>query len=138
MSKLKLTERGITVNGERVYISVHVKAGDVVEARMEQERSDDILPQQLPLEILYEDDQLLIVNKEAGQIVHPTHGHYVNTVANAVVCHWQEKGVAARFRPIHRLDQETSGVLAIAKTPYAHQQVSEQMKRNEVTRSMSL
>lgn len=134
MSRLKLTEQGIMVNGERVYINLHVRAGDVVQVRMEEERSDDIMPQDLSIEIMHEDDELIIVNKEAGMIVHPTHGHYINTVANAIVHHWQEQGVNHRFRPIHRLDQETSGVLAIAKNPYVHQHISEQMIRNEVTK----
>ncbi|WP_248931116.1 RluA family pseudouridine synthase [Paenibacillus hamazuiensis] len=132
LSRLKLTEQGITVNGVRQYINVKVKAGDLVELRMQEEQSDDILPQDLPLSILYEDDHLLIVNKAAGMIVHPTHGHYVGTIANAVVYHWQQTGVHCRFRPIHRLDQETSGVLAIAKNPFVHQQVSEQMQAGTV------
>lgn len=132
LSRLKLTEQGITVNGARQYISVKVAAGDRVEVRMEQEESEDILPQDLPLHILHEDDHLLIVAKDAGIIVHPTHGHYVNTIANAVVHHWRQMGISCRFRPVHRLDQETSGVLAIAKTPYVHQQISEQMIRHTV------
>jgi len=132
LSRLKLTERGITVNGQRQYISVRVKAGDVVEVRMEQEQSDDILPQELPLSILYEDDHLLVLNKAAGMIVHPTHGHYVNTLANGVVYYWQQQGWNYRFRPIHRLDQETSGTLAVAKNPFVHQQVSEQMQAHQV------
>jgi 23S rRNA pseudouridine1911/1915/1917 synthase len=132
LSRLKLTEEGITVNGARQYISVHVKAGDRVEVRMEQEESDDILPQNLPLSIIHEDEQLLILAKDAGTIVHPTHGHYMNTIANAVVYYWQQAGVSYRFRPIHRLDQETSGVLAIAKNPYVHQQISEQMIAHEI------
>ena len=85
------------------------------------------MPQDLPLHILHEDEHLLILAKDAGIIVHPTHGHYVNTIANGVVYHWQQAGITCRFRPVHRLDQETSGVLAIAKTPYVHQQISEQM-----------
>ncbi|MBP1993506.1 RluA family pseudouridine synthase [Paenibacillus eucommiae] len=132
ISRLKLTEQGITVNGVRQFISVHVHAGDRVELRMEQEESEDILPQDLPLAIVHEDEHLLIAAKEAGMIVHPTNGHYVNTLANAVVFHWQQAGVACRFRPVHRLDQETSGVLAIAKTPYVHQQISEQMIAHSV------
>jgi len=132
LSRLKLTEQGITVNGERKYISVRVKKGDLVEVRMEEEVSEDILPQELPLDILYEDEHLMIVNKPAGQIVHPTHGHYVNTLANGVVYHWQSRGESFRFRPVHRLDRETSGVLAIAKNPYVHQNISEQMKINQV------
>ncbi|MFC5449547.1 RluA family pseudouridine synthase [Paenibacillus aestuarii] len=132
LSRLKLTEQGITVNGARQYISIKVKAGDRIEVRMEEEQSEDILPQDLPLHIIHEDEQLLIVAKDAGIIVHPTHGHYVNTIANAVVYHWQQLGITCRFRPVHRLDQETSGVLAIAKNPYVHQQISEQMIHHEV------
>jgi 23S rRNA pseudouridine1911/1915/1917 synthase len=127
LSRIKLTERGITVNGERQYINIKVKAGDRVEIRMEEEQSEDILPQDIPLHILHEDEHLLILAKDAGIIVHPTHGHYMNTIANGVVYHWQQAGITCRFRPVHRLDQETSGVLAIAKTPYVHQQISEQM-----------
>ncbi|MBB3129322.1 23S rRNA pseudouridine1911/1915/1917 synthase [Paenibacillus rhizosphaerae] len=131
-SRLKLTEQGITVNGQRVYISVRVRDGDVVEIRMEKEISDDILPEPIPFRILYEDEHLLIVNKEAGIIVHPTHGHYTGTLANGVVHYWRDKGEAFRFRAVHRLDQETSGVIAIAKNPYVHQHISEQMIANEV------
>ncbi|MEF3303162.1 RluA family pseudouridine synthase [Paenibacillus sp. GYB003] len=135
LSRLKLTPEGITVGGERRYTSSRVKAGDVVEVRMEEEQSEDILPQELPLDILHEDNQLLIVNKPAGMIVHPTHGHYVNTLANAVVHHWLARGEKVRFRPVHRLDQETSGVLCIAKNPYAHQHISEQMQADAVEKT---
>lgn len=127
LSRLKLTEQGIMLNGARVYISVNVHAGDLIEIRMEQERSDDMLPQPMNLHILYEDEHLLVLNKPAGIIVHPTHGHYTDTLANGVVHYWQEKGWNYRFRAVHRLDQETSGVLVIAKNAYIHQHVSEQM-----------
>ncbi|MFS0723301.1 RluA family pseudouridine synthase [Paenibacillus sp. 1P07SE] len=132
MSRLKLTEQGIQLNGERVYTSVKVRPGDVITCAMEQETSDDILPQPMLLDILYEDDHLLLINKRAGIIVHPTHGHYTGTLANGVVHHWLEKGERVRFRPVHRLDQDTSGVVAIAKNPYVHQQLSNQMQRGEV------
>lgn len=127
MSKLKLTEQGIQLNGERVYISVKVRSGDLVELRMEKETSTDILAENIPFDILYEDEHLLVVNKQAGIIVHPTHGHYTGTLANGVVHYWAQKGEQVRFRPVHRLDQETSGVLCIAKNPYIHQHISEQM-----------
>jgi 23S rRNA pseudouridine1911/1915/1917 synthase len=127
LSRLKQTEQGIMLNGERVYISVRVAVGDRVEVRMEQEISTDIVPQDISLDIIHEDEHLLILNKPSGIIVHPTHGHYMNTLANGVVYYWQQSGQNIRFRPIHRLDQETSGVLAIAKNPFVHQWVSEQM-----------
>lgn len=127
LSRLKLTEQGITLNGNRVYVDVKVHLGDCVEIRMERETSEHILPESIPFHVLYEDEHLLIVNKAAGMIVHPTHGHYTGTLANAVVYYWQSKGKSFRFRPVHRLDQHTSGVLAIAKNQYAHQHISEQM-----------
>ncbi len=135
LSRLKLTEFGITVNGERKFINVKVNHGDLIEVRMEQEESEDILPQNLPITIIDEDEHLLIVNKTAGMIVHPTHGHYINTLANAVVHYWKHSGKSYRFRPIHRLDQETSGVIAIAKNPYIHHLLSEQMKQNQVEKA---
>jgi 23S rRNA pseudouridine1911/1915/1917 synthase len=135
LSRLKMTEEGLTLNGERVYTSHKVQAGDIVALRMEAERSDDILPQAMELSIVYEDAYLLIVNKPAGIVVHPTHGHYTDTLANGVVYHWQEKGEHVRFRPVHRLDQDTSGVVAIAKNGYIHQQLSEQLQRGEVDKA---
>ncbi len=132
LSRLKSTDRGITVNGVRSYISVSVRPGDRVEVRMAEERSEDILPEPIPFDILFEDEHLLIVNKSAGMVVHPTHGHYVHTLANAVVHHWMQRGESCRFRPVHRLDRETSGALLIAKNPYAHQQLFEQMKSGQV------
>lgn len=132
LSRLKQTDQGITVNGERKYIDIKLREGDRVEVRMQAETSDDILPQPIPFVILYEDEELLVLNKEAGRIVHPTHGHYTGTIANGVVHYWQEKGESYRFRPVHRLDQETSGALAVAKNPYVHQQISEQMQAHRV------
>jgi pseudouridine synthase, RluA family len=132
LSRLKLTELGLTVNGKRVYTSDRVHTGDVVTIRMEKERSDDILPEPIPIDVVFEDDDLLIVNKPAGLIVHPTHGHYTGTLANGVVHYWAERGEIVRFRPIHRLDEHTSGLVVIAKTPYVHQQLSEQLQADEI------
>ncbi|WP_138752532.1 RluA family pseudouridine synthase [Paenibacillus sinopodophylli] len=130
LSQVKLTEHGLTVNGIRAYTTAPVVAGDIIRVRMEREISEDILPQPIPVQIVFEDEDLLIVNKPAGMIVHPTHGHYTGTLANGIVYHWQENGERVRFRPVHRLDEETSGLVAIAKTSYVHQQLSEQMQAN--------
>lgn len=134
MSRIKLTERGVELNGQRVFISVMVKAGDRVSVSLEKESSDDILPESIPFDIVYEDEALLIINKASGIIVHPTHGHYTGTLANGVVHYWQEKGEQFRFRPVHRLDQETSGLIAIAKNAYVHQHISEQMIAGKVSK----
>lgn len=130
LSQVKLTEHGLTVNESRAYTTAPVAAGDIIRVRMEREVSGDILPQPIPIQIVFEDEDLLIINKPAGMIVHPTHGHYTGTLANGVVYHWQKKGERVRFRPVHRLDEETSGLVAVAKTSYVHQQLSEQMQAN--------
>jgi 23S rRNA pseudouridine1911/1915/1917 synthase len=130
--KLKRVERGILLNGERKYVDFHVSNGDWVEVNMPVEQSEDILAQPIPLDIIHEDEQILVLNKQAGLIVHPTHGHYIHTIANGVVYHWQQKGIRCRFRPVHRLDQETSGVLLIAKTPFAHQFLALQLRAHTV------
>lgn len=136
LSKLKLSD-GVLLNDAPVHVNVPVAAGDRLIARMAEEESDDILPQAIPIVILYEDEDLLALDKPAGRIVHPTHGHYTDTVANGVVYYWLEKGERHRFRPVHRLDQETSGVLLIAKNKYAHHQLSEQLIRHETKKVYS-
>jgi len=132
LAAARTTEFGLTINEERVYISAPVQAGEVVRLRQLKEQSDDILPQAMPLSIIYEDDYILVVNKPAGIVVHPTHGHYTNTLANGVVAYWQQKNERFRFRPIHRLDEETSGLVVIAKNAYIHHQLSEQMQQGIV------
>lgn len=132
LAAARMTEYGLTINEERVYISAPVQPGEVIRLRQLREHSEDILPQSMPLDIIYEDDYLLIVNKPPGQVVHPTHGHYTNTLANGVVAHWQSKNERYRFRPIHRLDEETSGLVAIAKNAYIHQQLSQQLQDGKV------
>lgn len=130
--KLKQSDEGLTVNGSKAYPSFRLAAGDVIEFRMRQESSDDILPQPMELNIVFEDEHLLVLNKPAGIIVHPTTGHYANTLANGVVHYWREKGERCRFRPVHRLDEDTSGLVIVAKHPYAHQQLSVQMGEGTV------
>jgi 23S rRNA pseudouridine1911/1915/1917 synthase len=132
VSRLKKTDQGILVNGRSAWTSDEVSAGDIVEVRMPAETSEHILPQPMPVSILHEDSDLLVVDKPPGLVVHPTRGHYVNTLANAVAHYWREQGKSHRFRPVHRLDQDTSGVLCVAKNPFAHWHIAGQMQRNEV------
>ncbi|MEK4250834.1 RluA family pseudouridine synthase [Paenibacillus sp. FSL W7-1287] len=132
LAAARTTDYGLTINEERVYISAPVRTGEAVRLRQLREQSEDILPQSMPISIVYEDNELLVVNKPAGMIVHPTHGHYTNTLANGVVAYWNEKNERFRFRPIHRLDEETSGLVVIAKNAYIHHQLSEQMQQGKV------
>jgi 23S rRNA pseudouridine1911/1915/1917 synthase len=134
MVKLKTSEEGLSVNGQKVWPNHIVSEGDVISLRMETEVSETILPQPMALDIVFEDDHLLVLNKPAGVIVHPTTGHYLNTLANGVMHYWQERGERIRFRPVHRLDEHTSGLVVIAKHPLAQQQLSAQMMEGTVTK----
>jgi len=134
MTKLKTVDQGITVNGKRLYMDAKLHAGDIVELRLPTETSETIEPQPMELDILYEDRDLLAVNKPAGLIVHPTLGHWKDTLANGVMYYWQERGESYRFRPVHRLDELTSGVVLIAKNAYAHQQLSIQLQQRSVVK----
>jgi len=129
--KLKAEEMGIVRNGRRAWVSETVSAGDRIELRLPREQSEDILPQPMDLSIVFEDEHLLVVNKPPGLIVHPTLGHYAGTLANGVVHYWRERGEIAKFHPVHRLDEHTSGLVVVAKHAYAHQQLAEQMARGE-------
>ncbi|PDO11483.1 MAG: hypothetical protein BLM47_01730 [Candidatus Reconcilbacillus cellulovorans] len=130
--RLKRTELGITVNGVRRRVDEPVRAGDVVEIRMAVETSERIRPEPMALNILYEDDHLLVVDKPPGMLVHPTLGQHSGTLANAVIHHWAQHGEICRFRPAHRLDRDTSGIVVIAKNAYAHRALSEQLANRQV------
>ncbi|WP_373229068.1 RluA family pseudouridine synthase [Cohnella sp.] len=132
MVRLKMSDEGLSVNGEKVWSNHKVSEGDVISLRMETEISETILPQPMDLDIVFEDGHLLVLNKPAGLIVHPTTGHYLNTLANGVMHYWQERGERIRFRPVHRLDENTSGLVIIAKHPLAQQQLSAQMQEGTV------
>jgi len=134
MVRLKTSEEGLSVNGQKVWPNHKVVAGDVISLRMEAESSETILPQPMELDIVFEDEHLLVLNKPAGLIVHPTTGHYLNTLANGVMHYWQEKGERVRFRPVHRLDEHTSGLVVVAKHSLAQQQLSAQMSEGTVVK----
>lgn len=135
LTRLRGIEGAIKVNGAYDVLYHPLRTGDIVEVTLPIEVSDTILPQPMDIEVIHEDEHLLIVNKPWGRIVHPTHGHYINTLANGVVHYWEAKGERHKFRPIHRLDQDTSGVIAIAKNGYSHQYVSEQFQEGRVRKT---
>lgn len=126
--------KAIFLNGRYQYSNTMVHTGDEIHFFIEEEESENILPQVHPLNILYEDVDILVVEKEAGICVHPTMLHPDQTLANYVVAYWQAQGEAHRFRAVNRLDKDTSGLLVIAKHRWAHQQLSEQQKRKQMLR----
>ena len=135
----KLIEDGIcTVNGNAVAKNYRLKAGDAVSAEIPEPQETDILPENIPLDIVYEDDDLLIVNKPKGMVVHPAHGHYSGTLVNALMYHCGSSlsGINGELRPgiVHRIDMNTSGLLIVAKSDAAHKGLAEQIKIHSFSR----
>lgn len=119
----------IFVNGVAVKSNHKVKALDEVKVLFEHPPHEYLLtPEDLPLNIVYEDDQLLVVNKEAGMVVHPGHGNYSGTLINALIYHFENLPLNSNERPglVHRIDKDTSGLLVIAKTEHALNHLSRQ------------
>jgi 23S rRNA pseudouridine1911/1915/1917 synthase len=116
---------GVFLNGENVHMRASVKEGDRIEIALPEEKSEGIPPIDLPLEVLYEDEQLLAVCKPKNMPTHPSKGNSLPTLANAVM-HYMGKDFV--FRAVTRLDRDTSGIVLIAKTQYAAAKLSEDMK----------
>ena len=121
LRRAKFREEGITVNGVRTTVRHVVHAGDVLRILLEEteEGSCHLIPIHDPIDILYEDEDLLVINKPAGIVVHPSHGHYADSLANRIAGYYEEKGLHVVIRPIGRLDKDTSGVILFAKNPAA-------------------
>lgn len=126
----------VTLNGSEARPAQRVKPGDVVKVRVPESRSvEDLIPQDIPLPVVYEDDHIVVVDKPAGLAVHPGPGHPDGTLVNALLSRCPDiRGIGGELRPgiVHRLDLDTSGLLVVAKTQLAHQNLTEQMKRREM------
>lgn len=127
----KFREAGIRVNGQQQRVTSVLSPGDVVEVRLEagQKPSDHLVLSEKPVEILYEDGDICIVNKPAGVATHPGGGCYGDTVANRLMYYFHNKGESLRIRPVGRLDRETSGVLLFAKNQAAAGRLARQRER---------
>ena len=112
---LKFCENGILVNGARVTVRHRLAAGECLELALEDTESAPIEPVDLPIEILYEDAELVVPAKPANMPTHPSHDHYRDTVANALAFRYAQERIPFVFRPINRLDRNTSGLLLIAR-----------------------
>lgn len=119
LARLKTREDGITVNGVRVTVRYVLHAGDLLQLAVDDTpdtATRTVLPAEAPLDVLYEDDLLIILNKPAGMPTHPSHGHLTDTLANALAYRYARAGVPFVFRSMGRLDRNTSGVVVVAKT----------------------
>lgn len=111
----------IFLNGKSSFVSAIVHNGDEVVVNLFKEESQNIEPQYIPLDIAFEDEDLLIINKQPGLVVHPTKGHPDGTLSNGVIYYWREKGEGNIVRLVNRLDRDTSGLVIIAKNQFSHQ-----------------
>lgn len=135
----KLIKDGhIRINGKAQKANYRLKAEDIVEVEIPDAVPVQIEPEEIPLDILYEDEDLLIVNKPKNMVVHPAAGHYTGTLVNAVMYHCKEKlsGINGEIRPgiVHRIDKDTTGSLIICKNDEAHRKIAAQIKEHSVTR----
>lgn len=128
----------VFVNGKTVSKSYKVIPGDRVEVEISEDKELEAIPQNIPLDIVYEDDHLIVVNKPKGMVVHPAAGNPDSTLVNALLYHCQGNlsGINGVLRPgiVHRIDKNTSGLLVVAKSDIAHFSLSEQIKEHSMTR----
>ena len=135
----KLIENGnITVSDKTVKVSYRIKPSDEIRVITPDAIIPDILPEDIPLDILYEDEDVLVVNKEKGMVVHPAPGHYEHTLVNAVMFHCKGNlsGINGVMRPgiVHRIDKDTSGSVLICKNDLSHERIARQLEEHTIKR----
>ena len=136
LTSMKPDKEALLVNGVRAGGRSILKEGDFFRVRvMETATTEGIVPASLPLNILYEDEDILVLNKPADMPVHPSIGNYTNTLANAAAFYFQERGEFCPFRCINRLDRDTSGALVLAKNALSAAILSAQMRNREIRRT---
>lgn len=125
-----VTDGNVTVNGQPVKPKYKLAVGDQVVVSPEAPQKIDLEPENIPLDIVYEDDDVLVVNKPQGMIVHPAPGHPNHTLVNALLYHSPLSTISGEFRPgiVHRIDKDTSGLLMVAKNDMAHRSLAAQLK----------
>lgn len=136
----RMIENGnILVNGKQVKVSYKVSENDNISIEEEQKRESHLEAEDIPLDIIYEDDDIVVVNKQKGLVVHPGNGNPNGTLVNAIMAHCKTSlsGIGGEIRPgiVHRIDKDTSGLLIIAKNDEAHINLSEQIKEHKVKKT---
>ncbi|MDO5336928.1 MAG: RluA family pseudouridine synthase [Eubacteriales bacterium] len=133
-----LKEGKVKAQGESVKPNYKVQSGDVLSLEIPDAQEVDILPENIPLDILYEDEDLLVVNKPKDMVVHPASGHYSGTLVNAVLyhCRGNLSSINGVLRPgiVHRIDKDTTGALVVCKSDVIHRAMAEQLKEHSITR----
>ena len=133
-----IKDQYVIVNQKPVKANYRLSLGDMVEITLPEAKEPDIIPENIPLDILYEDQDIIIVNKPKQMVVHPAPGHYSGTLVNALMYHCGQElsGINGTMRPgiVHRIDMDTTGSLIVCKNDMAHQSLSEQLKVHSIKR----
>lgn len=133
-----LAEGGVMVNDRRVKASYRVSVDDEIKLMLPPSVTPDILPEKIPLSILYEDQDVIVVNKPKGMVVHPAPGHYDGTLVNALMYHCGNElsGINGVLRPgiVHRIDRDTTGSVIACKNDHAHSEIARQLKEHTIVR----
>lgn len=137
----KLINEGLVlVNGKQKKPKYMIKEGDKIQVDMPILKEPEVLPENIPLEIIYEDNDLIIVNKPQGMVVHPAPGNYTGTLVNALLYHVDKLStINGIMRPgiVHRLDKDTSGLLIVAKNNLSHEILTDSLKKEKYVESIS-
>ena len=136
----RLIEQGnVLVNGKKQKVAYKILSGDVVTIEKVEPKAIELKAQEIPIDVIYEDDDIIVVNKPKGMVVHPANGNPDGTLVNAImaICKDSLSGIGGEIRPgiVHRLDKDTSGLLIVAKNDKAHVNMSEQIKNHEVKKT---
>lgn len=134
ITALKRDYDGICVNGEHKRVTHRLKTGEKLVITMYEGVSENIVPTDIAVDILYEDEDIAVINKQPHLPTHPSMGNYENTLANAMMYHWNKMGENHVFRAVNRLDKDTSGVMIVAKNMYSHAQLCEQLQNDRLKR----
>lgn len=133
-----LKEQSVLVEEKPVKSNYKVNTGDRISLTLPEIREPEIVPEDIPLDIIYEDKDIILINKPKGMVVHPAAGHYSGTLVNGLMSHCRSElsGINGVMRPgiVHRIDMDTTGVLIVCKNDMAHNSISEQLKDHSITR----
>ncbi len=133
-----LKEQSVLVEEKPVKSNYKVNKGDRISLTLPEIREPEIVPEDIPLDIIYEDKDIILINKPKGMVVHPAAGHYNGTLVNGLMSHCRSElsGINGVMRPgiVHRIDMDTTGVLIVCKNDMAHNSISEQLKEHSITR----
>lgn len=133
-----LKEQSVLVEEKPVKSNYKVNTGDRISLTLPEIREPEIVPEDIPLDIIYEDKDIILINKPKGMVVHPAAGHYSGTLVNGLMSHCRNElsGINGVMRPgiVHRIDMDTTGVLIVCKNDMAHNSISEQLKEHSITR----